>query len=91
MGLGNLYIPYRFRVIGVIGAIDETIECADSVRGRILDAVEHLGAAEGFGTTGDRGFSPFADDVATARETAFAKIKARVDGTRLAADKLGIG
>jgi len=36
------------------------------------------------GTTDDCGFSPFADDVSTAREIAFGKIKARIDGTWLA-------
>ncbi len=76
--------------IGVIDPINETIESAETVRDRTLEAIEHLGGAEGFGTTDDCGFSPFGDDVATARETAFAKIKARVDGTRLAAEKLGI-
>jgi len=40
------------------------------------------------GTTDDCGFSPFGDDVSTARETAFEKIKARVLGTQLAAEAL---
>lgn len=35
-------------------------------------------------------FSPFADDVSTSRETAFAKIEARLKGTRLAAEALGV-
>ena len=34
-------------------------------------------------------FSPFGDDLATARDTAFAKISARVEGTALAARQLG--
>jgi 5-methyltetrahydropteroyltriglutamate--homocysteine methyltransferase len=42
------------------------------------------------GTTDDCGFSPFADDVSTARGTAFKKIQARVQGTELAARKLGV-
>ena len=37
------------------------------------------------GTTDDCGFSPFSDDTSTSRETAFAKIRARVAGTALAA------
>ena len=37
------------------------------------------------------GFSPFADDTSTARATAFAKIRARVEGTRLASEQLGRG
>jgi 5-methyltetrahydropteroyltriglutamate--homocysteine methyltransferase len=41
------------------------------------------------GTTDDCGFSPFADDVSTSRDASFAKIRARVEGSRLAAEKLG--
>jgi 5-methyltetrahydropteroyltriglutamate--homocysteine methyltransferase len=41
------------------------------------------------GSTDDCGFSPFADDTSTARDVAFAKIRARVEGTALAAAKLG--
>ena len=41
------------------------------------------------GTTDDCGFSPFGDDLSTARETAFAKIRARVEGTQLAGEQLG--
>jgi 5-methyltetrahydropteroyltriglutamate--homocysteine methyltransferase len=33
--------------------------------------------------------SPFADDASTARETAFAKIRARIEGTELASERLG--
>jgi 5-methyltetrahydropteroyltriglutamate--homocysteine methyltransferase len=42
------------------------------------------------GTTDDCGFAPFGDDVSTARETAFAKIRARVAGTELASQELGV-
>lgn len=42
------------------------------------------------GTTDDCGFSPFADDTSTARDLAFAKIRARVEGTAMAAEQLGI-
>ena len=38
------------------------------------------------GTCDDCGFSPFCDDTTTTRETAFAKIRARVEGTALASD-----
>ena len=41
------------------------------------------------GTTDDCGYSPFCDDTSTSRETAFAKIRARVEGTRLPAEQLG--
>jgi 5-methyltetrahydropteroyltriglutamate--homocysteine methyltransferase len=51
-------------------------------------AAEHI-PLDQLGTTDDCGFSPFADDTSTARDTAFAKIEARVKGTQLAADSLG--
>ncbi|HEB77330.1 MAG TPA: 5-methyltetrahydropteroyltriglutamate--homocysteine methyltransferase, partial [Methylothermaceae bacterium] len=40
------------------------------------------------GTTDDCGFSPFEDDTSTGRDTAFAKIRSRVLGTRLASEIL---
>ena len=42
------------------------------------------------GTCDDCGFAPFSDDTSTSRETAFAKIRARVEGTHLAATELGL-
>lgn len=81
--------PGQTVFIGVIDPIDAEIESAETVRDRTLEAIEHLGP-EGFGTTDDCGFSPFGDDVSTARETAFAKIAARVEGTRLAAEHLNL-
>lgn len=81
--------PDQTVYIGVIDPINETIESAETVRDRVLEAVEHLGP-DNFGSTDDCGFSPFGDDTSTARKTAFAKITARVEGTRLAAEHLGI-
>jgi 5-methyltetrahydropteroyltriglutamate--homocysteine methyltransferase len=43
------------------------------------------------GTTDDCGFSQFCGDVTVSRDTAFAKIKARVDGTALAERALNDG
>jgi 5-methyltetrahydropteroyltriglutamate--homocysteine methyltransferase len=43
---------------------------------------------EQLGTTDDCGFSPFADDLSTSRDTAFAKIQSRIQGTKLAEEKL---
>ena len=73
--------------IGVIDPCDTEVETADTARDRILEVAEHL-KGERFGTTDDCGFSPFGDDIAMARATAFAKIKARVEGTALAGAKL---
>jgi 5-methyltetrahydropteroyltriglutamate--homocysteine methyltransferase len=46
---------------------------------------------EQLGSTDDCGFSPFSDDTSTSRETAFAKIRARVRGTALAAEMIEHG
>jgi 5-methyltetrahydropteroyltriglutamate--homocysteine methyltransferase len=42
------------------------------------------------GTTDDCRFAPFCDDVSTSRETAFAKICSRLQGTAMAAQELGL-
>lgn len=75
--------------VGVIDVINEEIESAETVRDRVLEAAKIVGA-KNLGTTDDCGFSPFGDDIVTARATAFAKIKARVDGTRMANEVLGL-
>jgi len=75
--------------VGVIDPIDARVETAQEVRDRVLEAAGILPVAQ-LGTTDDCGFSPFGDDVSTARETAFAKIRARVEGTDLAARALGL-
>ena len=80
--------PGQTVYVGVTDPIDPRIETAEEVCERILEAAEHLGT-EGLGSTDDCGFSPFGDDVSTARETAFAKIRARVEGTKLAEARLG--
>lgn len=74
--------------VGVINPIDPRIESAGEVRDRVLEAAEYIPAGQ-LGTSDDCGFSPFCDDTSTSRATAFAKIRARVEGTRLAAERLG--
>jgi 5-methyltetrahydropteroyltriglutamate--homocysteine methyltransferase len=76
--------------VGVIATIDPRIETPEEVCSRILEAARYI-PVEQLGTTDDCGFSPFCDDVSTPRETAFAKIRARVLGTQLASRALGIG
>jgi 5-methyltetrahydropteroyltriglutamate--homocysteine methyltransferase len=73
--------------VGVISPIDPHIETPEEVRDRVLEAAEHIPVAQ-LGTTDDCGFAPFSDDTSTSRDTAFAKIRARVLGTRLAAAQL---
>ncbi|GHJ47691.1 5-methyltetrahydropteroyltriglutamate--homocysteine methyltransferase [Catellatospora sp. TT07R-123] len=74
--------------VGVTDPIDPAVETPEQVRDRVLHAAEHLGT-ERLGTTDDCGFSPFGDDTSTSRETAFAKVRARIEGTSLAAAQLG--
>jgi len=75
--------------VGVIATIDPCIETAEEVCDRVLEAAEYIPRAQ-LGTTDDCGFSPFCDDISTTRETAFAKIRARIEGTELAARKLSL-
>src|SRR5262249_43024607 len=73
--------------VGVTDPIDPRVETAEEVRDRVLEAAEHIHVSR-LGTTDDCGFAPFGDDTGTARETAFAKIRARVEGTKLAEEQL---
>jgi 5-methyltetrahydropteroyltriglutamate--homocysteine methyltransferase len=74
--------------IGVIAPIDPRIETPEDVRDRVLEASAYI-PIEQLGTTDDCGFSPFFDDTSTSRDTAFAKIQARVRGTTLAGTLIG--
>ncbi len=87
--LRDLVKPTQLLFVGVTDPINPKIETPESVRDRVLEAAEFIPVGS-LGTTDDCGFSPFADDTSTSRETAFAKIKSRVDGTALAAKILGI-
>jgi 5-methyltetrahydropteroyltriglutamate--homocysteine methyltransferase len=73
--------------VGVIDPINPKVETPDEVKERVLEAASVLPLAQ-LGTTDDCGFSPFADDMSTARDVAFAKIRARVEGTAMAAKEL---
>ncbi|WP_353073273.1 cobalamin-independent methionine synthase II family protein [Tunturiibacter gelidiferens] len=86
--VGDLAGPQHLVFIGVIDPINPAIETAAQVRDRILEAASFL-PIEQLGTTDDCGFAPFADDTSTARDTAFQKIRARVEGTELASRQLG--
>lgn len=81
--------PHQRIFVGVIDPIDPRVESAEEVCDRILQAAAVL-PVDRLGTTDDCGFSPFADDTSTSRDVAFAKISARVEGTRLASQQLGL-
>ena len=75
--------PDQVVFIGVTDVLNAKVETAEEVRDRILEAAQFIPLTQ-LGTTDDCGFSPFCDDAGTTRDTAFAKIAARVAGTRLA-------
>lgn len=79
--------PDQTVFIGVIDVLNPRIETPEEISNTIIEASEKIPLQQ-LGTTDDCGFSPFADDLSTSRDTAFAKIKARIEGTRLAEEKL---
>ncbi|TAN52278.1 MAG: 5-methyltetrahydropteroyltriglutamate--homocysteine methyltransferase [Methylococcaceae bacterium] len=70
--------------VGVIDVLNPAVETPEMVRDRVLRAAQYI-PWDQLGSTDDCGFSPFEDDASTGRDTAFAKIRARVVGTELAA------
>lgn len=87
--LGEHATGSRRIFVGVTDPLDPRIETAEEVRDRVLEAARFIDPAH-LGTCDDCGFSPFADDVSTSRDTAFAKIRARVEGTAQAEAALGV-
>lgn len=84
------HLPPGGRVfVGVIDPIDPRVETPEEVKDRVLEAAQHIPLHQ-LGTCDDAGFAPWADDTSTSREIAFAKIEARVRGTRHAAETLGL-
>jgi 5-methyltetrahydropteroyltriglutamate--homocysteine methyltransferase len=79
--------PHQRVFVGVISPIDPRLETAEEVCARVLEAARYI-PLDQLGTTDDCGFAPFCDDTSTTRELAFAKIRARIDGTALAEQKL---
>jgi 5-methyltetrahydropteroyltriglutamate--homocysteine methyltransferase len=87
--LGGLATDGRRIFVGVTDPISPRVETAEEVRDRVLEAARSI-PADRLGTTDDCGFSPFGDDTSTSRDTAFAKIAARVEGTAMASEALGV-
>ena len=83
--------------IGVINPLNPRVESPEEVRDALVRAASFI-PKEQLGATDDCGFSPFSIDEKPshgspdfARETAWQKITNRVAGTKLAAEKLGVG
>ncbi len=85
----SLLKPGQIVFVGVTDPINPRVESPEEVRNRVIEAAEFIPSGS-LGTTDDCGFSPFADDTSTSRETAFAKIRSRVAGTAMAAKVLGV-
>ncbi|MDQ3256308.1 MAG: hypothetical protein M3R15_20875 [Acidobacteriota bacterium] len=82
--------------IGVINPLNPTVETPEQVRDDLVTAAKYI-PKERLGSTDDCGFSPFSVDVKpkhgspdVARDIAFQKIAARVKGTAMASEKLGV-
>ena len=73
--------------VGVTDPANLDVETPRQVADRILLAADYLGAAR-LGSTDDSGFAPFYDDTRVSRDIAFAKVRARVEGTRVASSIL---
>jgi methionine synthase II (cobalamin-independent) len=83
--------------VGVINPLNPRVESAEEVRDALIRAANFI-PKEQLGATDDCGFSPFSIDEKPnhgspdfARQTAWQKITNRVEGTKLAAEKLGLG
>jgi 5-methyltetrahydropteroyltriglutamate--homocysteine methyltransferase len=74
--------------VGVTDPTDPRVETAAEIRDRLIEAADYI-PPDRLGSCDDCGFAPFADDTSNSRDTAFAKITARVEGTSLAAEALG--
>jgi len=82
--------------VGVINPLDPRVETADEVAAALVQASNYI-PKERLGATDDCGFSPFSVDVKpkhgspdVARDIAFQKITARVEGTKQASEELGV-
>ncbi len=82
--------------VGVINPGNPRVETPQEVCDMLVRAADFI-PKERLGSTDDCGFSPFSIDEKPnhgspdyAREIAFQKIKSRVEGTRMAAEKLGV-
>lgn len=82
--------------LGVINPLNPRVESAQEVCDRLVRAADFIDKQQ-LGSTDDCGFSPFSIDEKPnhgspdfARDVAFQKITARVEGTRMAAEKLGV-
>jgi methionine synthase II (cobalamin-independent) len=82
--------------IGVINPLNPRVESPQEVANDLILAAKYI-PKDQLGSTDDCGFSPFSIDVKPlhgspdyARDVAFQKIKSRIEGTKIASEKLGV-
>lgn len=91
---GTYSKPTQVVFIGVINTLNPNVERPEKIRDEILRAAKYI-PKERLGTTDDCGFSPFSVDRKAkhgspdfARDVAFKKITARLEGTAMARKQL---
>lgn len=82
--------------VGVINPFNPTVETPEQVQADLVTVAKYI-PKERLGSTDDCGFSPFSIDIKpkrgspdVARDIAFRKIAARVKGTAMASEELGV-
>ena len=82
--------------IGVINPLNPRVESLEEIAGDLEKAAEYI-PLDQLGATDDCGFSPFSIDVKpkhgspdVARDVAFEKIRNRIQGVKLASERLGV-
>ena len=82
--------------IGVIDPLNPEVETPEQVAAQLVAASKYI-PVDQLGATDDCGFSPFSIDLKPkhgspdfARDIAFQKITARVQGVKMASEKLGV-
>jgi methionine synthase II (cobalamin-independent) len=82
--------------VGVVNPLNPRVETPEDVADALVTAAKYI-PKERLGSTDDCGFSPFSIDEKPrhgspdrARDIAFEKIAARVKGTRIASERLGL-
>ncbi|OAP57990.1 hypothetical protein AYL99_07080 [Fonsecaea erecta] len=83
--------------VGVINPLNPVVESPQQVCDALVEAAQYI-PTDQLGATDDCGFSPFSIDVKPkhknnpdyAREVAFQKIAARIEGARMASERLGL-
>jgi methionine synthase II (cobalamin-independent) len=82
--------------IGVTNPLNPRVETPEEIANDLVTASKYI-PVDQLGATDDCGFSPFSIDVKPkhgspdfARDVAFKKIKARLEGAKLASEKLGV-